>query len=107
MAIAGSTYLYLRFHGRKFDKWWRHEHRNERYDYLYSAAELKPWAERTKALAQEPGVTDVYVVNNNHFAGQAVVNALMLEAEVTGRPVPVPETLLEAYPKELSGIAAP
>src|SRR5262245_24035402 len=28
---AGSL-VYLRFHGRHFEKWWQHEHRNERYD---------------------------------------------------------------------------
>ena len=49
----------------------------------------------------------VYVVNNNHFAGQAVTNALMLEAQVTSNRVKVPETLLAAYPKELRAIAAP
>ena len=45
--------------------------------------------------------------NNNHFAGQAVTNALMLEAQVTGQRVRVPETLLATYPKELSEVAAP
>ena len=94
---------YVRLHGRNYKDWFRKTAgRDERYDYLYSAAELKPWAERTKALALEPSVTDVYVVNNNHFAGQAVTNALMLEAQVTQKPVKVPETLLSAYPKELS-----
>jgi hypothetical protein len=44
-------------------------------------------------------------VNNNHFAGQAVTNALMLEAQVTGARVNVPPTLLQAYPKELGPIA--
>jgi len=102
-ARATSSVGYIRVHGRNYKDWFRKTAgRDERYDYLYSAAELKPWAERTKALAEEPSVTDVYVVNNNHFAGQAVTNALMLEAQVTQKPVKVPETLLGAYPKELS-----
>jgi uncharacterized protein YecE (DUF72 family) len=102
-ARATSSVGYIRVHGRNYKDWFRRTAgRDERYDYLYSAAELKPWAERTRALAEEPSVTDVYVVNNNHFAGQAVTNALMLEAQVTQKPVKVPETLLEAYPKELS-----
>ena len=105
-ARATSAIGYIRVHGRNYKDWFRKEAgRDERYDYLYSAKELKPWAERTKALAEEPAVTDVYVVNNNHFAGQAVTNALMLEAEVTGDKVKVPETLLQAYPKELRPIA--
>ena len=107
-ARATSATGYVRVHGRNYKDWFRKTAgRDERYDYLYSAAELKPWAERTKALAKEPGVTDVYVVNNNHFAGQAVTNALMLEAQVTGQRVRVPETLLATYPKELSEVAAP
>ena len=106
-ARATSAVGYVRVHGRNYKDWFRKTAgRDERYDYLYSSSELKPWAERTKALAQEPSVTDVYVVNNNHFAGQAVTNALMLEAEVTGERVKVPPALLEAYPKQLAPIAA-
>jgi uncharacterized protein YecE (DUF72 family) len=103
-ARATSAVGYIRVHGRNYKDWFRKTAgRDERYDYLYSAAELKPWAERTKALASEPSVTDVYVVNNNHFAGQAVTNALMLQTQVTGQRPKVPETLLKAYPKELTG----
>lgn len=106
-ARATSPVGYVRVHGRNYKDWFRKTAgRDERYDYLYSAKELRPWADRTRSLSQEPGVTDVYVVNNNHFAGQAVVNALMLQAEVSGQPVPVPPTLLQAYPKELAPIAA-
>jgi uncharacterized protein YecE (DUF72 family) len=106
-ARATSAVGYVRVHGRNYKDWFRKTAgRDERYDYLYSSSELKPWAERTKALAEEPGVTDVYVVNNNHFAGQAVTNALMLQAQVTGEPVTVPPTLLQSYPKELQPIAA-
>jgi uncharacterized protein YecE (DUF72 family) len=106
-ARATSSLGYIRVHGRNYKDWFRKAAgRDERYDYLYSAAELKPWAERTVALAGEPNVTDVYVVNNNHFAGQAVTNALMLEAQVTGGKVKVPETLLQSYAKELGPLRA-
>ncbi|HEY6907835.1 MAG TPA: DUF72 domain-containing protein, partial [Myxococcales bacterium] len=64
-ARATSSVGYIRVHGRNYKDWFRKTAgRDERYDYLYSAAELKPWAERTAALAQEPSVTDVYAVNN-------------------------------------------
>ena len=43
------------------------------------------------------------MVNNNHFAGQAVTNAAMLQAQVTGERVKVPPTLLAAYPKDGAG----
>ena len=107
-ARATSAVGYIRVHGRNYKDWFRKTAgRDERYDYLYSAKELGPWAERTQELAGEKGVTDVYVVNNNHFAGQAVTNALMLEAQVTGDRVKVPETLLRTYPKELAPVALP
>jgi len=105
-ARATSSVGYIRVHGRNYQDWFRKTAgRDERYDYLYSAAELKPWAERTESLAADPDVTEVYVVNNNHFAGQAIVNAAMLRAQVTGERVKAPETLLKAYPKELAPIA--
>lgn len=107
-ARATSSVGYIRVHGRNYKDWFRKAAgRDERYDYLYSAVELKPWAERTEAVAQEPAVREVYAVNNNHFAGQAVTNALMLEAQVTGERVRVPQTLLATYPKELRPISVP
>jgi uncharacterized protein YecE (DUF72 family) len=90
--------LYLRFHGRKFDKWWRHEHRNERYDYLYTREELKPYAVRLKETAIEKGLKRAYAFFNNHPAAKAVANAVMLRAELD---VPVraelPERLVKTY----------
>jgi len=107
-ARATSSVGYIRVHGRNYKDWFRKTAgRDERYDYLYSAAELQPWAERSKSLAADTDVTDVYVVNNNHFAGQAVVNAAMLQAQVTGERVKVPGPLLRAYPKELARISWP
>jgi uncharacterized protein YecE (DUF72 family) len=105
-ARATSTIGYVRVHGRNYKDWFRKDAgRDARYDYLYSAKELEPWADRTRDLAEEPGVSEVYVVNNNHFEGKAAANAAMLEAQVTGKRVRVPETLLETYRKELSPIA--
>ena len=43
-------------------------------------AELEPWAERVREMAASSWAPDVYVVTNNHFRGQAVANAKMLEA---------------------------
>jgi len=101
-ARAPSTIGYVRVHGRNYKDWFRKDAgRDARYDYLYSARELQPWAERTRDLADEPGVSEVYVVNNNHFEGKAAANAAMLEAQVTGKRVRVPETLLETYREAL------
>ncbi len=63
---------YVRLHGRNYDKWFARGEAWERYDYLYSDAELEPWARRVRALAREG---DVYVILNNHYRGQALRNA--------------------------------
>ncbi|SEU35806.1 DUF72 domain-containing protein [Stigmatella erecta] len=101
-ARATAAVGYVRVHGRNHRDWFRQGAAPiERYDYLYSAGELAPWAERTKALAQHPRVRDVYVITNNHARGQGVVNALMLQAMVTGQQVRAPEGLLREYPGAL------
>jgi hypothetical protein len=37
-------FYYMRLHGRNAAKWWRHEKSEDRYDYLYSADELKEFS---------------------------------------------------------------
>ena len=101
---------YYRFHGRNFEAWFaegRPSH--ERYDYLYGREELEPWVGRMKSAAADPQVKAVIAITNNHYQGQAAVNALQLKSWSSGRRVDVPEPLLEAYPKELGDIttAAP
>ena len=98
---------YYRFHGRNSAKWFGPDTSNEaRYDYLYSEEELRPWEERIRNGASRAGKGGAYAILNNHFRGQAVANALMLQEELTGQTRPLPETLLDAYP-ELSAVAAP
>jgi uncharacterized protein YecE (DUF72 family) len=98
-AASGST-LYLRLHGRKFDKWWRHDHRNERYDYLYTREELRPYAVRLKSVIENQDVQRAYIFFNNHPAAKAVANAVMMRAQLD---IPVraelPESLVQAYPE--------
>ena len=107
-ARATSSVGYVRVHGRNYRDWFRKTAgRDERYDYLYTAKELEPWADRTRELAKEPGVTDVYVVNNNHFRGQAVANAAMLQSQVTGKNPRVPPHLFETYRAVLKPFAHP
>ncbi|HWE23123.1 MAG TPA: DUF72 domain-containing protein [Myxococcales bacterium] len=107
-ARATSSVGYVRVHGRNYRDWFRKTAgRDERYDYLYTAKELEPWAQRTRELANEPGVTDVYVVNNNHFRGQAVANAAMLKSQVTGDKPSVPPRLFETYRDVLKPFAQP
>ena len=67
---------YVRFHGRNCQKWWAHAEAWERYDYLYSEAELLEWVPRIRALAE--ATQKCYAFLNNHARGQAVTNAQML-----------------------------
>jgi uncharacterized protein YecE (DUF72 family) len=85
---------YARFHGRNYEKWFAHEESWERYNYLYSQKELEPWVERIGKMAQNK---DTYVITNNHFRGQAIVNAGELK-EALGQEGEMPPQLREAYP---------
>lgn len=70
---ATSSIGYVRFHGRNAEKWFRHEHAWERYDYLYSREELQGWVPKVRTLAEQ--TEDTYVFFNNHYNAQAVQNA--------------------------------
>lgn len=90
-----SGYSYVRLHGRNREKWFNHDEAWERYDYLYSSGELGPWAERISTMARKG---DVLVITNNHWRGQAVVNAVELKREL-GLPGAVPPPLTVAWPE--------
>ncbi len=97
-AIATSTLGYVRLHGRNYDSWWRDQkYYGERYDYLYSVAELDPWVDRIKTV--EHSVKDTYVVTNNHYIGKAVVNAFEISSILKNEPLPMPPELVERYPE--------
>ncbi len=85
---------YVRFHGRNYEKWFAHQESWERYNYLYSEKELEPWVERIESMATNK---DTYVVTNNHFRGQAIVNAGELK-ESLGLGNELPPQLREVYP---------
>jgi len=84
---------YVRLHGRNYEKWFAHAESWERYNYLYSKEELAPWIGRIQNMAKEK---DTYVVTNNHFRGQAVVNAAELQ-QALGQPRRMPPQLNEVY----------
>ena len=86
---------YARLHGRNYEKWFAHAETWERYNYLYSAQELEPWVERIEKMSKKK---ETYVVTNNHFRGQAILNAADLK-ESLGMGGEVPPQLREAYPE--------
>ncbi|MBI4410765.1 MAG: DUF72 domain-containing protein [Gemmatimonadetes bacterium] len=101
-ARATARVGYIRVHGRNYMDWFRKgAGRDARYDYLYTPAELRPWAERARAVAKDPTTEQVDVVFNNHYRAQAVVNALQFQKLLAGRPVPAPPALMRAYPEAL------
>jgi uncharacterized protein YecE (DUF72 family) len=98
----------MRLHGRNAEKWWRHDTAEQRYDYLYTDAELAPFA-RTADAARRL-VKKLYLYLNNHFAAKAVANAVSLKAAL-GEPTPgtYPSAFVERYPqvRELVHVVAP
>ena len=89
---------YVRLHGRRYDTWFSDDPAtlpHERYDYLYSEAELEPWVARINHVAGHSKST--FVVANNHFQGKGIVNALQLKGALSGAKVKVPELLRQRY----------
>ena len=77
VTVATSDWAYVRFHGRNAEQWWEHEQAWQRYDYLYTREELAEWVPKVQELASQAKHTAVFF--NNHYAGQAVQNALLFE----------------------------
>ena len=110
---ATAPVAYIRLHGRNAAAWFaggdagrRASGREpigdaapgpaERYNYLYSEEELRPWIASIRRIAEQ--AADTYVIANNHFRGKAAVNALQIRAALEGALVEVPDPLLAAYP---------
>jgi uncharacterized protein YecE (DUF72 family) len=90
-------FYYLRLHGRNAANWWEHEESEDRYNYLYSEAELDPFAgavRTARALVKKQ-----YIYLNNHFAAQSVADAAVLR-HLLDDPVeaPMPAELVMRYP---------
>jgi uncharacterized protein YecE (DUF72 family) len=93
-----TSFSYTRLHGRNAANWWHHEHRDDRYNYLYSNDELNTFAETAEATSTLVGKS--YLYTNNHYSAKAVVNAVMLRAQL-GQPIEgdYPPELVERYPE--------
>jgi uncharacterized protein YecE (DUF72 family) len=96
-ALTTSQIGYVRLHGRNYQDWFREKApRDDRYNYLYSLDELEPWITRIKEIAKK--TKESYVITNNHFRGQAVVNALEIKSTLTEQRVVAPAPLFQKYP---------
>jgi uncharacterized protein YecE (DUF72 family) len=90
-------FYYMRLHGRNAAQWWRHEKSEDRYNYLYTADELKDFTET--ADAAQALVRKLYLYTNNHFSAKSVANAAMIKRQL-GQPLDgeYPPEFLARYP---------
>jgi uncharacterized protein YecE (DUF72 family) len=105
LAPNSERFYYARLHGRNAAQWWSPDAPEERYNYLYSPDELRPFADVARTIGSD--VRKAYLYLNNHFAAKSVVNATVLKHQL-GQPVSGeyrPE-LLDAYP-ELRDVVPP
>ena len=99
-----TGFYYMRLHGRNAAQWWKHDKSEDRYNYLYSADELKPIAETADAARRL--VKKFFIYFNNHFAAKAVVNAVMIKEQL-GEPIAgcYPPEFITRYPR-LAGVVS-
>jgi uncharacterized protein YecE (DUF72 family) len=80
-----TSFYYMRLHGRNAAQWWKHDKSEDRYNYLYSADELRPIAETADAARRL--VRKFYLYFNNHHSAKGVVNAVMIKNQLK-EPIP-------------------
>lgn len=66
--VVTADHGFIRLHGRNQGFW---------YNYLYGKDELEPWAAKVNDLAKQTKKLRIYF--NNHYAGAAIINAIMFE----------------------------
>jgi uncharacterized protein YecE (DUF72 family) len=97
-----KTFYYMRLHGRNAAQWWNHEKSEDRYNYLYSDAELEPFVEAAGNASRE--VKKAYLYANNHFSAKSVATAATIKHKL-GQTLggEYPEPFVERYP-DLKGL---
>ena len=107
-AHSTSAIGYVRLHGRNYQDWFRASASGrQRYNYLYTADELRPWVERIREISARPTIRELYAVTNNHNLGKAPANAAMILSMLASEKVRVPASLFARYRKELEAFAVP
>ena len=96
------TFYYLRLHGRNAAQWWKHGTSEDRYNYLYTKEELRPFADAAREASRE--VRKAYLYANNHFSAKSVANAAILKHDLR-QPLDgeYPQAFVEHYP-DLKGL---
>lgn len=92
-----SNICYVRMHGRNSSEWFNESgNRDSRYNYLYDQHELDQWHDFLVGAAKR--VDKVYLIFNNHFRAQAIINALQMRYILEEKKPKCPPTLLSAAP---------
>lgn len=95
-AVVTAPVGYFRLHGRNYENWFREDAgRDARYDYLYSKEEIRELSGLIRKVRN--GAEETYAITNNHFRGQALVNAIQILEELDGVPPAVPPPVLASY----------
>lgn len=95
--VTTPRFTYIRLHGRNYKNWFKKDAgRDQRYDYLYSESELDEWVNNIKKIAEK--AEKIIIVTNNHYQGQAVVNALQIKNRLTGDIFDLPPRLIDRFP---------
>jgi uncharacterized protein YecE (DUF72 family) len=91
-------FYYMRLHGRNAKQWWHHAHSDDRYNYLYSAGELREFSETASAVREI--VRKTYLYTNNHYSAKSVANAAMIKQQL-GEPIEgdYPPEFVEQFPE--------
>ncbi len=87
--IAAVTHpvAYVRFHGRNWKTWnIKGKSSADRFDWMYSSAELEEWVEPLGELAEQ--AEEVYALFNNNKADYAPRSATILRAVLDEREIP-------------------
>ncbi len=88
---------YFRLHGRNYANWFKEDAgRDARYDYLYTKDEIRQLSYQIRKVHQN--TEETYAITNNHFRGQALVNAMEILEELDATPPAVPPLLAASYP---------
>jgi len=109
-AMPPTQYLtsevgYVRLHGRNpqnslgaFTKYETNP-RGRQHDYLYTDIELSQWAKRIEVVNRFADRT--FVIFNNDAQAKSVVNALQMQALISGVHATAPKDLRRKFPMEL------
>ena len=96
---------YLRLHGRNENAWFNEQSgRDARYNYLYSKQELDEWYEYITSSSKN--FEQYFVVFNNHFRGQALINAFQMHNKLLNEKPLCPKTLWD-FSREIKDVAVP